>query len=131
MMAGSPPLWEGKARFFVEKDLSAARKEYVFSLPQRMQAWIMTGLEDERDWPVACAMLNILLTVPPGAIILYSLRQYHLLGLIYFTLVQANFLQRYLVAVLHTTEHRRLFRRGELRSGPFNAADHPVPASLP
>lgn len=107
-------LWEEKARSFAEKDLNAIRKEFAFPLPKKLCTWLEEGLSDKRDLAVASAMLNILVTVPPGAAILYCLKQSNLLGFLYFVMVQTVFLQRFLVAVLHTTEHRRLFKSGEL-----------------
>eukprot|EP00884_Botryococcus_braunii_P009755 jgi/Botrbrau1/18781/Bobra.0386s0098.2 len=110
MARSDPGPWEEKAKYFAEKDLKSIRREFAFPLPKTLSTWLGERLNDKRDLPVACALVNMLLTVPPGAITLYSLKQSNILGLFYFITVQTVFLQRYLVAVLHTTEHRRLFK---------------------
>lgn len=106
--------WKDKATFFAMQDARACRKEYILPFPRLIVPWVQSCLTDERDLPVACAVFNILVTVPAAATLLFCSQRSAVWGPLYFVVVQGLFLQRYLVAVLHTTEHRRLFKHGEL-----------------
>lgn len=107
--------WKEKATFFAMQDARACRKEYILPFPRVMMPWVQSRLTDDRDLPVACAVFNILVTVPAAATLLFFSQHSAIRGILYFALVQGIFLQRYLVAVLHTTEHRRLFKPGAPR----------------
>ena len=69
-------------------------------------------LNDPRDMPVALLLANILLTVLPGVCIVAGARS-HLLAAAFLVGNYVLFLQRFLVALLHVTEHRRLFKKGK------------------
>lgn len=102
----------------VESDLNAKRREYLFRLPRRVEAWLQGLLQDPRDLPVALLLANILLTTVPLAACV-AVSNSHLLGALYLIGNDALYLQRYLVALLHVSEHRELFRKGDPRAFPF------------
>ncbi|KAK9827672.1 hypothetical protein WJX81_006702 [Elliptochloris bilobata] len=69
-------------------------------------------LNDSRDAPNAFLLYNLLIAAVPAASALFLLPPSHWLGVAYFATLYALFLARFLVAVLHVTEHRRLFKPG-------------------
>ncbi len=94
-------------------DVAAPRKEYLFSLPTWSSEIILSNLRDARDMPVATLYLNIILVALPAVILLYSAPACHSFGALYLVSLYALFLARFLVALLHVTEHQPLFRQGE------------------
>ena len=95
-------------------DIRAARKECVFPLPAWAARLVVSNLKDPRDEPVAVLYFNVILTAVPIASALYAAPASHLVGALYLVSLYALFLTRFLVALLHVTDHRALFRKGEL-----------------
>lgn len=93
-------------------DLSAKRSEYISKPPEWARSIIKGLLIDPRDEPVAYLFLNISILVVPGAVTLFLVPPSHILGAAYLTINYALFITRFLVALLHVTEHRRLFKPG-------------------
>jgi hypothetical protein len=114
-----PRHWRDRAISAAKSDMVAGRAEFVISMPDFVRKWLLIGLRDERDMPVAVTLVGMLLLVLPAAGLLYlsSLlgNPSHVQGFLYFVFIQGLFLQRYLVALLHTTEHRPIFYRGKRR----------------
>ena len=96
----------------VEKDLKARRREYLFTPPQWLQRFFLPALQDSRDEPVAMLLMDILMVTVPTALTVFLGPQRHLLGLIYVAVNYILLFPRFVVALLHVTEHRRLFRSG-------------------
>ena len=96
----------------VEKDLKARRREYLFTPPQWLQRFFLPALQDSRDEPVAMLLMNILMVTVPTAFTVFLGPQRHLLGLIHVAVNYILLFPRFVVALLHVTEHRRLFRPG-------------------
>ena len=95
-------------------DIRAARKEFVFPLPAWAARLVVSNLKDPRDEPVAILYFNVILTILPIASALYAAPASHFFGALYLVCLYALFLTRFLVALLHVTDHRPLFRKGEL-----------------
>ncbi len=93
-------------------DLSAKRSEYIFKPPEWARCTIDCLLNDPRDGPVAYLFLNILALAVPAAATLFLVPPSHILGAVYLAINYALFITRFLVALLHVTEHRRLFKPG-------------------
>lgn len=96
----------------VEKDLKARRREYLFTPPQWLQRFFLPALQDSRDEPVALLLMDILMVTVPTALTVFLGPQRHLLGLIHVAVNYILLFPRFVVALLHVTEHRRLFRSG-------------------
>ena len=94
------------------QDLKAARREYLFPVPGWCLARLVPLLRDERDVPVLCLFCNVLAVCVPAACVLFCARPSHLLGAVYLASIYVAFLKRFLVALLHIVEHRKLFRTG-------------------
>ena len=101
-------------------DIRAARKECVFSLPAWAARLVVSNLKDPRDEPVAILYFNVVLTTVPIASALYASPASHLFGALYLVSLYAVFLTRFLVALLHVTDHKPLFRKGELHLHPLS-----------
>lgn len=99
-------------------DIRAARKEFVFPLPAWAARLVVSNLKDPRDEPVAVLYFNVVLTTVPMASALYAAPASHLFGALYLFSLYAIFLTRFLVALLHVTDHKPLFRKGELHLPP-------------
>ena len=97
----------------VKKDLYAKRREYLFAPPRWLQRHFLPALQDSRDEPVALLLMNILLVTVPSAFVLLFGPQRHWLGLIHVAVNYGLLFPRFVVALLHVTEHRRLFKAGE------------------
>lgn len=95
-----------------EADLAAGRGEYLFKVPL-LSVWAERWLRDSRDLPVLHLYLDILLCTLPSAAAVCCW-QSHALGLLHVAVNYVLFLERFLVALLHITEHRQLFRPGTL-----------------
>lgn len=95
----------------VRKDLTADRNEFAFRMPP-VERWLGHAVCDQRDIPVLRVWLNIMTITVPSAVTVYATAS-HLWGLAYLILNYALFLQRFLVALLHVSEHRRLFKKGD------------------
>ena len=95
-------------------DIRAARKEYLFPLPAWAARLVVGNLKDPRDEPVAILYFNVILTAVPIASALYAAPASHVFGALYLVCLYALFLTRFLVALLHVTDHKPLFRKGEL-----------------
>lgn len=100
----------GKAAALV--DLNGKRREYIVKPPKWATCTLKCLLNDPRDEPVAYLLLNILTLAVPAAATLFLVPPSHVLGAIYLTVNYAVFITRFLVALLHVTEHRRLFKPG-------------------
>ena len=99
----------------VKADLEARREEFVFRFPRVVEEGLREFLNDPRDLPVAVLLLNIILTAIPGAVIVLCWGT-HTAGAAFLACNYALYLQRFLVALLHVTEHRALFRKGKFTS---------------
>ena len=95
-------------------DIRAARKECLFPLPAWAARIVISNLKDPRDEPVATLYFNVMLTAVPTASAMYAAPASHLFGALYLVCLYALFLTRFLVALLHVTDHKPLFRKGEL-----------------
>ena len=94
-----------------EADILGRRCEYLFRVPVlsgRAERW----LRDRRDLPILHLYLDVLLCTLPSAAAVFWWHS-HALGLLHVAVNYGLFLERFLVALLHVTEHRRLFRRGK------------------
>jgi len=94
-------------------DSFAQRKEYLFRLPQWASEVLVSSLKDARDLPVATLYFNIICVAVPAVALLYTAPGSHAYGAVYLISLYAVFLARFLVALLHVTEHRPLFRMGK------------------
>lgn len=99
----------------VKADLEARREEFVFAISRAGEDALRELLNDSRDLPVAILLLNIILTAIPGAVIVLYWGT-HTAGAVFLACNYALYLQRFLVALLHVTEHRTLFRKGKSTS---------------
>jgi len=90
-------------------DLSARRREALFSPPPFVASRLTALLADPRDAELLFALLSVACVVPPAALALLLSPPSHALGALYFGCVYALFAQRFLLA-LHYSQHRRLFR---------------------
>ena len=107
-------LHRSRAARAAEADLKARRREFFVSPPVWLADKLRKSLCDSRDLPIAFLLLNISVTVIPACVLLF-LWPSHWLGALYLTTNYVFFLQRYLVALLHVTEHKRLFKEGKSR----------------
>ncbi len=94
-------------------DFLAQRKEYLFRLPQWASEVVVSNLKDSRDLPVATLYFNVICVAVPAVVLLYIAPGSHAYGAVYLISLYAVFLARFLVALLHVTEHRPLFRMGK------------------
>lgn len=86
--------YSSKPGQLVDKDLHAARHEYLFSLPASWCNRLTALLRDPRDTPLALAFSNMLLLTLPAAVLLHVFKvQSHGVGLAYMLLSYALFLQ--------------------------------------
>lgn len=97
----------------VSRDLYAKRREYLFTPPRWLQRHFLPALQDSRDEPVAMLLMNILLVTVPSAALLLLGPQRHWLGLVHVAVNYILLFPRFVVALLHVTEHRRLFKAGK------------------
>ena len=95
----------------VEADILATRREFAFRL-RPVERLFASQLCDQRDLPVLSVLTSVLVVTFPTAVGVYCSSS-HFVGLGYLILNYALFLQRFLVALLHVTEHRRLFQPGK------------------
>ncbi len=95
------------------KDINAKRREYLFAPPLWLQSLIVEAVGDLRDIPVAFLLSNILLLTLPAASIVLLGPPSHLLGAAYLITNYALLFPRFVVSLLHVTEHRRLFKQGK------------------
>ena len=100
------------ARAAAQQDLDALRKEFLLAPPCWAGRAIASTLADQRDLPVAYLFLNILALVVPAAAAVFMLPPSHVVGATYFAAAYSSFITRFLVALLHVSEHRRLFKPG-------------------
>ena len=100
----------------VTKDLTAKRREYLFTPPRWLQRCCLPALQDSRDEPVALLLCNIVLVTFPSALIVLLGPQRHWLGLLHVAVNYVLLFPRFVVALLHVTEHRRLFRSGKVHA---------------
>ena len=96
-----------------QKDLNAKRREYLFTPPAWLQSLIVEAVGDLRDIPVAFLLSNIILLTLPAAFIVLIGPSSHLMGAAYLLTNYALLFPRFVVSLLHITEHRRLFKQGE------------------
>ncbi len=101
-----------RVRAAVARDQGAPRGEYLFLPPLVFQHQLSSLLNDSRDAPIAYLLFNLIATATPAAVALFLLPPSHWLGAAYFLALYALFLPRFLVALLHVTQHRRLFKPG-------------------
>lgn len=114
------------ARAAAQKDLTAGRKEFVLLPPAWARKAILCTLRDDRDAPVAYLCVNILAIAVPLAVAVFLLPASHVLGAAYLASNYGLFLARFLVALLHVSEHRRLFKPG-LLAPPICACSEHLP----
>jgi hypothetical protein len=120
----APRVESSKRQQAAQADLAAKRREYILPPPGWARSTLGSLLNDPRDEPVAYLFLNILTLAVPAGISLFFMPQSHILGAIYLTTNYVVFITRFLVALLHVTEHRRLFKPGDPQ--PELALDLPV-----
>ena len=96
-------------------DLEAKRREYIITPPAWARVTVRSLINDPRDEAVAYLFLNILTLAVPAGIAIFFMPQSHFLGAVYLTINYSIFITRFLVALLHVTEHRRLFKPGEAK----------------
>lgn len=94
------------------KDVEAKRREYDFSPPRWLREWVLRRLLDDRDAPVAFLLFEILMTSVPAAVGVFLAPASQALGAAYMACNYFLLFPRFVVALLHVTEHRRLFRAG-------------------
>ncbi|KAK9810976.1 hypothetical protein WJX73_002930 [Symbiochloris irregularis] len=99
-----------RAKLAAQADLTAVRREFAFRA-RWLESRLRPALSDQRDQPVLSLLLNVALVTAPSAVLIYVLNT-HLAGLLHLIFNYSLFLQRFLVALLHVTEHRRLFKPG-------------------
>jgi hypothetical protein len=92
--------------------VEATRREYDFLPPRWLRRWIFSRLDDARDEPVACLLLEIMVTTVPAALGVFLAPPSHALGAAYLALNYFMLFPRFVVALLHVTEHRKLFKNG-------------------
>ena len=93
-------------------DLQAKRNEFYFTLPTLLETCVRPLLQDQRDLPILYLFYNICATVLPAAVALFACPSWaKVFGPVYFVVVYALFLERFLLA-LHYSQHRRLFQAG-------------------
>ena len=115
-MADPGAAWLGQLRQqldpHVQRDVRAGgNKMRAFRLPAGVSCWLADRLRDSRDLPVAELYCNIVLcTLPSAALVFWQ--PSHLAGLLHLVVGYALLLERYLVALLHVTQHRQLFTAG-------------------
>lgn len=128
---GHPGVPTCAVRAAVQKDLVCRqRREYLFVPPKWVQE-LFPPLQDHRDEPVLFLLISICVTTVPSAVcVLLSPVQWHLLGAAHLVLFYALLLPRFVVAFTHVTEHRALFRRGELARYHMPVLLHALTASL-
>mmetsp|Transcript_11959 Transcript_11959/g.27969 ORF Transcript_11959/g.27969 Transcript_11959/m.27969 type:complete len:381 (-) Transcript_11959:158-1300(-) len=102
---------------FVNSDLKAERKEYLFDTPVLTQQ-SLSLLKDERDLPMVSLQLNILQVLIPGvATVFYvntqvpglSLFWRNIVGLAYIVTLDVLFLERFIL-MMHFAAHRSIFK---------------------
>jgi len=96
----------------VERDIVAVRKEYIFLPPLAIQWRLKRLINDPRDLPNAFLLYNLLTTAAPAVVALFLLPPSHGFGVLYLVILYTQFIARFLVALLHVTAHRRLFKPG-------------------
>ena len=111
-------------------DLAAPRKEYLFPLPRWASEVILSNLKDARDMPVATLYINIILVVVPAITLLYTAPACHIYGAVYLVSLYALFLARFVVALLHVTEHRPIFRQGQSQKSHHRLGSHCLPMCI-
>lgn len=96
----------------VERDVRAVRNEYLFDIPVRARKELVGLLIDPKDIPLALLLSNIVVLVLPCAFLVASSGS-HILGGLFLLVNYVIFLQRFLVALLHVSEHKPAFREGQ------------------
>ena len=96
----------------IERDIDAVRKEYIFLPPLAIQWRLKRLIIDPRDLPNAYLLYNLLTTAAPAAVALFLLPPSQVFGVLYLVILYTQFIARFLVALLHVTSHRRLFKPG-------------------
>ena len=96
----------------MQNDLVGARREFLFRPPQWLQRLIIPAVADKRDVPVAFLLSNILLLTLPAAAAVFLAPESNLLGAAYIVANYVLLFPRFVVSLLHITEHRRLFKSG-------------------
>ena len=95
------------------KDIVAMRREHLFAPPQWL--FVLLAVAGERDIPVAFLLSNILMLTLPAAAALFLVPQFNMLGTTYIIANCALLFPRFVVSLLHITDHRRLFKPGACR----------------
>ena len=100
------------ARSAVHRDLVAQRREYLFAPPQWLADRLLTLLNDPRDAPVLYTLFSIACLTPLSALLVF-VTSWHLMGALHLVVFYALLLPRFIVAYVHVTEHRPLFKTGK------------------
>ena len=74
--------------------------------------------------PVATLYINTILVAFPAVTLLYTAPACHIYGAVYLVSLYALFLARFLVALLHVTEHRPIFRQGQSEQSQHQSECH-------
>ena len=99
---------------YIDEESRASRKEYLFNLPAPWRNGLQSTLKDPRDLPVATLLVNIVLLLLPATYLVIK-SDSHVVGAVILVLNYLTFLQRFLVALLHVSEHRSIFSKGKLQ----------------
>ena len=116
MGSASPPQdsFHSRAIAAAHVDLSGQRNEFLFKMPNGLEKLCLPLLQDKRDLPILYLFFDVAVTVLPAALALYCLPAWSsLLGPAYLAAIDILFLERFLLA-LHYSQHRRLFRTGDV-----------------
>ena len=90
----------------------ATRAEYWFKPPAFVTRFLENNLNDVSDMEIAYLLFNIIVTMYPALIALYTvLPPSHLLGAAYLVFFNVMYLQRFILA-MHYSTHKRLFKPG-------------------
>ena len=93
-------------------DMVATRAEYWFKPPAFVTRFLENNLNDVRDMEIAYLLFNIIVTMYPALIALFTvLPPSHLLGAAYLVVFNVMYLQRFILA-MHYSTHKRLFKPG-------------------
>lgn len=106
--------WVKDVKAGVSYDVTSARRECHFKLPQAIHDAVDPELADQRDSIMLDLMFNITCMVLPSAVLQFylpaALQSWgNCMGVLHLVLVYVFFTQRFIL-MLHYSEHRRLFK---------------------
>ena len=80
--------------------------------PPKWVQRLLPPLADPRDEPVLFLLYSICVTTVPSAAVVFLGPQWNVIGALHLVCFYALLLPRFVVALVHVTEHRNLFRKG-------------------